>query len=175
MRLGCENSLSMRIGVLAANWRLGCTRSELAFGLQIGAQMCSRTGHSYFPAPHIVCFPEHRPCGVCWATPRLRPYEQDIRTFRGLTSYASLLTGPAVLAGPQLDSVPANWLFGLFGAAHRMLPLQQALWFLQGRNSITSLPTGPSDFSGPHIVGFPDSKPCGVCGAAPLRCMRLGS
>ena len=39
MRLGCENALSMQIGVWAANWqsaanwRLGC---KLAFGLQIG-------------------------------------------------------------------------------------------------------------------------------------------
>ena len=38
MRLGCENALSMQIGVWAAkwqsaaNWRLGC---KLAFGLQI--------------------------------------------------------------------------------------------------------------------------------------------
>ena len=152
----------MQIGIWDANWqsaakwRLAC---KLAFGLQLefwlknGVQICSKTGHSFFPAPHIVCFPDNRPCGVCRAAPRLRPCEQ--------------LTDPAVFARRQLDCVPANRAFGLFGAiilcfpenrpcgfsgaATRLRPCQQALRTLQGRASRAFLTAGPAVFAGQHL------------------------
>ena len=149
---------------------MGC---KLAFGLQLefwlqnGVQICSRTCHSYFPAPHIECFPDKRPCGVCGAAPRLRLCEQALRTFRGLTSYASLLTCPAVLAGRQLECVPANRPFdfsrphivcfpdnrpcGFCGAASRLRHSQQALQTLQGRASHASLTAGPAVFARQHL------------------------
>ena len=175
MRLGCKNTLSIQIGVWAANgqsaanWRLGC---KLAFGLQLvfwlqnGVRICSRTGHSDFPTPHILCSPYNRLCGVCGAAIPLRPCKPALRSFRARASHASPTAGPAVFAGPQVDCVPANRPFGLFGHGYRMHPLQHAMRCLRCFNSFAPLLTGPSVFSGTGIACFPHSRPCGVCGDA---------
>ena len=136
MRLGCENALSMQIGVCAANlqsaanWRLGCKLAvwlqigvwtaswrwaanwrlgcKLAFGLQLefwlqnDVRFCSRRGHSDFPAPHIVCFPDNRPCGVCGAHLDCVPANSS-----------------SDFSGPHIVCFPANRACGVCGAATR--------------------------------------------------------
>ena len=104
----------LKIGVWAVNWRLGCNLAsaanwrldcklafelQLEFWLQNGVQICSRTGHSYFPAPQIICFPDNRPSGFCGAATRFRPCEQALWTLQSRASRASLAAGPAVFAG----------------------------------------------------------------------------
>ena len=157
LRLGCKLAFGLQIGVWAANWRsaanwrLGC---KLAFGLQLefwlqnDVRIFSRTGHSYFPAPHIVCFPDNRPCGVCGAAPRLRPCDQALRTFRGRTSYASLLT-----------------LWCLRGR-NTIASLRTGPSDFSGRTSYASPTTGPAVFAGPELDCVPANRPFGLYRAA---------
>ena len=97
-----------------------------------------------FAAPHIVCFPNNRSCGIREA--------------------ASMRTGPSNFFGPHIACFPGNKNCGVCGAATPLCPCEQALrtfWgralhasptealrCLRGCNSIASLPTGPPNLSG---------------------------
>ena len=85
------------------SFRARASHGSLAAGLAVFVNVLSEIIGDVQPClPHIACFPDNRPCGVCGAATPLRPCKPALRSIRARASHASPIAGPVVFAGPQV-------------------------------------------------------------------------
>ena len=187
MRLGCENELSMQIGVwaaitvLAAKWRSNLFENR-PFGLSGSAylRLHLQTGSVEYAGPQSLCVPANWPYGLFGHGHRMLSRQQALRCLRAQHSCASLLTCPSVFSGTGIACFPDSRPCGLCGDANRLRPCKTALRSFRVRASHDSPITGPAEFAGPQLICVPANRPFGLfvhghrmlLGQQALRCFR---